>query len=225
MSPLGVSCVCVDHESGAIVRICAHYDSVILLYCCYIVILLVLNISTVHRANNTMDNTQPTIHPRRIQARMRVAHPIPGVQAHAAPRRDCASRAEKARLAALADRPPLRRSRSTWAPGVQAHADQGTPGSLDIFPEPVRSGSEQRYFGTRSIWCKPGTVLRRYRPMLSTDSCMRASRSLRSPRGARHTRAPVGSQQTTRTTPQDVAPTLLPHRFGFTRLALVPPFS
>ena len=27
LSPLGVSCVCVDHESGAFVRICAHSDA------------------------------------------------------------------------------------------------------------------------------------------------------------------------------------------------------
>ena len=81
--------------------------------------------------------------------------PPPGVPAlQRMPRlAEIASRAEKARLAALADRPPLRRSRSTWAPGVQAHG-QGPPGSLDIFPEPVRSGSEQRYFGTRYSWCK-----------------------------------------------------------------------
>ena len=27
LSPLGVSCVCVDHESGAFVRICAHSNA------------------------------------------------------------------------------------------------------------------------------------------------------------------------------------------------------
>ena len=95
---------------------------------------------------------------RRIQARMRAAHPIPGVPAlQRLPRlAEIASRAEKARLAALADRPPLRRSRSTWAPGVQAHADQGTPGSLTILFKPKKKKKKKGSTGTgtRFVLCE-----------------------------------------------------------------------